>query len=64
MYLLSLGLQIYIHVVGIKGESLDMILGGLSEFAGQEMFGESVWVKTATLLRFSQYDKEVNVLMV
>ena len=54
LYLLSLGSQIYVHVVGIEGESMDVIHGGLSELAGQEMFGESVWVKTATLLCFSQ----------
>ena len=41
-----------------------MIHGGLSKLTGQEMFGESVWVKTATLLCFPQYDKEVNVVMV
>ena len=64
MYLLSLGSQIYVHVVGIEGESMDVIHGGLSELAGQEMFGESIWVKTATLLCFPQYDKEVNVVMV
>ena len=44
----------YVHVVGIEGESLDVIHGGLSELAGQEMVGESVWVKTATLLCFPQ----------
>ena len=55
MYLLSLGSQIYVHVVGVEGESLDMIHDGLSEFAGHEMFGESVWVKAATLIYFSAY---------
>ena len=45
----------FVHVVGIKGESLDVIHGGLSELVGQEMFGESVWVKTATLNIFSAY---------
>ena len=64
MYLLSLGSQIYVYVVGIEGELLDVIHGGLSELAGQEVFGEPVWVKTATLLCFPQYDKEVNVVMV
>ena len=64
MYLLSLGSQIYIHIVGIKGESPDVIHDGLSELAAQEVFGESVWVKTATLLYFSQYDKEVNVVLI
>ena len=63
MYLLSLGSQIYVHVVGTEGESLYVIHGGLSELAGQEMFGELVW-ETATLLCFPQYDKEVNVVMV
>ena len=28
-------LIVYVHVVGIEGESLDMIHDGLSEFAGQ-----------------------------
>ena len=42
----------YVHVVGIEGESLDVIHGGLSELAGREVFGESVWVKTATLTYF------------
>ena len=55
MYLLSLGSQIYVHVVGIEGESSDMIHDGLSELAGHEMFGESAWVKTATLIYFSAY---------
>ena len=32
-----------------------MIHDGLSELVGQEMFGESVWVKTATLIYFSAY---------
>ena len=64
LYLLSLGSQIYVHVVGIEGESLDVIHSGLTELAGQEMFGESVWVKNATLLCFPQWDKDVNVLMV
>ena len=64
MYLLSLGSQIYVHVVDIEGESLDVIHNGLSELAGQEMFGESVWVNIATLLCFPQYDKEGNVVMV
>ena len=45
-------LTAYVHVVGIEGESLDVIHGGLSELAGHEMFGESVWVKTATLIYF------------
>ena len=53
LYLLSLGSQIYVHVVGIEGESLDVIHGGLSELAGQGMFGESVW-ETATLLCIPQ----------
>ena len=48
-------LTAYVHVVGIEGESLDVIHCGLLEFAGQEMFGESVWVKTATLNIFSAY---------
>ena len=48
-------LTAYVHVVGIEGESLNMIHGGLSELAGHEMFGESVWVKTATLNIFSAY---------
>ena len=64
MYLLSLGSQIYVYVVGIEDKSLDVIHDGLSELAGHEMFGESVWVKTATLLCFPKCDKEVNVLMV
>ena len=64
MYLLSLSSHIYVHVVGIEGESLDVIHNGLSELAAREVFGESVWVKTATLLCFPQYDKEVNVVMV
>ena len=55
MYLLGLGSRIYVHVVGIEGESLDVIHGGLSELAGREVFGESVWVKTATLNIFSAY---------
>ena len=62
--MLSLGSQIYVHVMGIEGESLDVIHNGLSELAAQEVFGESVWVKTATLLYFPQYDNEVNVVMV
>ena len=45
----------FVHVVGIEGESLGVIHDGLSELAGQEMFGESVWVKTATLIYFSAY---------
>ena len=45
----------YVHIVGIEGESPDVIHDGLSELAGQEMFGESVWVKTATLNIFSAY---------
>ena len=45
-------LTAYVHVVGIEGESLNVIHSGLSELAGQEMFGESVWVKTATLIYF------------
>ena len=60
LYLLSLDSQIYVHVVGIKVESLDVIHNGLSELAGQEMFGESVW-ETATLLCIPQRDKDVNV---
>ena len=64
LYLLSLSSQIYVHVVGIKGESPDMIHNELSELARHEMFGESLWIKTATLLCFPQYDKEVIVLMV
>ena len=44
----------YVHVVGIEGESLNVIHGGLSKLTGHEMFGESVWVKTATLLCFPQ----------
>ena len=48
-------LTAYIHVVGIEGESLDVIHSGLSELTGHEMFGESVWVKTATLNIFSAY---------
>ena len=55
MYLLSLDSQIYVHVVGIEGESSNVIHDGLSELAGQEMFGESVWVKTATLNIFFAY---------
>ena len=46
----------YVHIVGIKGESPDVIHDGLSEFDGQEMFGESVWVKTAMLNIFSAYE--------
>ena len=42
----------YVHVIGIEGESPDMIQDGLSGLAGQEMFGESVWVKTTTLIYF------------
>ena len=53
MYLLSLGSQIYVHVVGTEGESLDVIHNGLSELAVQEVFGESVWVKTANAVMFS-----------
>ena len=34
-------LTAYIHVVGIEGESLDVIHGGLSELAGRKVFGES-----------------------
>ena len=64
LYLLSLGSQIYVHVVGIEGELLDVIYNGLSELAAQEVLGESVWVKTTTLLCFPQWDKDVNVLMV
>ena len=44
----------YVHVVGIEGESLDVIHDGLSGLAGHEMFGETVWVKTAMLLCFPQ----------
>ena len=55
LYLLSLGSQNYVNVVGIKSESPDVIHDGLSELAGHEMFGESVWVKTATLNIFSVY---------
>ena len=58
------GSQIYVHVVGIEGESPDVIHDRLSKLAGHDMFGESVWVKTATLLCFPQWDKDVNVLMV
>ena len=61
MYLLSLGSQIYVYVLGIEGESPDVIHDGLSELAGQEMFGESVWVKIATQLCFRKYAEEVNV---
>ena len=43
----------YVHVVGIEGESLDVIHGELSELTRQEMFGELVWIKTATLNIFS-----------
>ena len=32
----------YVHVVGIEGESLDVIHGGLSELAGRKVFGERV----------------------
>ena len=53
LYLLSLGSQIYVHVVGTEGESLDVIHNGLSELAAQEVVGESVW-ETATLLCFPQ----------
>ena len=42
MYLLSLGSQIYVHVVGIEGESPNVIHNGLSELAGLELFGERV----------------------
>ena len=42
----------YVQVVGIEGELLDVIHGGLSELARQEMFGESIWVKTTTLIYF------------
>ena len=48
-------LTVYVHVVGIEGESRDVIHSRLSELAGQEMFGESVWVKTVTLNIFSAY---------
>ena len=41
LHLLSLSSQIYVHVVGIEGESSDVIHNGLSELAGQEVFGES-----------------------
>ena len=43
----------YVDIVGIEVESLNVIHGGLSELAGQEMFGESVW-ETTTLLCFPQ----------
>ena len=48
------GLTDLCSVVGIEGESLDVIHNGLSELAPEEVFGESVWVKTATLLCFPQ----------
>ena len=48
-------LTVYVHVVGIEGESLDVIHNGLLELAAHEVFGESVWVKTATLNIFSAY---------
>ena len=53
LYLLSLGSQIYVHVIGIEVKSLDVIHKGLSELVGHEVFGESVWVKTAMLLCLS-----------
>ena len=44
----------YVYVVDTEGESSDLIQGGLSELAGKEMFGRSIWVKIATLICFSQ----------
>ena len=35
-------LIVTVHVVGIDGETLKVIHGGLSELAGQEMFRESI----------------------
>ena len=35
----------FVHVVGIEGESPDVIHDGLLELTKHEMFGESIWVK-------------------